>query len=178
MSTEAAIPKSKQPVIQCDSVYKIFGENAKRVLANANGVADTIAFQEAGCVVGVNNASFEVHTGELLVIMGLSGSGKSTLLRCISRLTDPTAGRILIEGKDILSMTSKQLIELRRDKMGMVKHRISAAGQREQYSGQHRSGEGDGRSCQPGRERELLSPATFRRAATARWHRSLARRRT
>ena len=120
MSDEAVMPKSNQPVIQCASVYKIFGENAKRVLQNANGVVEAKAFQAVGCVVGVNNASFEVHTGELLVIMGLSGSGKSTLLRCISRLTDATAGRILIEGEDILSMTSRQLIELRRDKMGMV----------------------------------------------------------
>jgi glycine betaine/proline transport system ATP-binding protein len=52
--------------------------------------------------------------------MGLSGSGKSTLLRCISRLTDPTAGNIFIDGEDLLKMNSKQLIELRRNKMGMV----------------------------------------------------------
>ena len=52
--------------------------------------------------------------------MGLSGSGKSTLLRCISRLTDATGGEIFIEGEDILTMNSKQLIELRRSKMGMV----------------------------------------------------------
>ena len=77
-------------------------------------------FQEAGCIVGVNNASFEIHKGEMLVVMGLSGSGKSTLLRCISRLTDPTAGKIFIDGEDLLQMNSKQLIELRRNKMGMV----------------------------------------------------------
>jgi glycine betaine/proline transport system ATP-binding protein len=56
----------------------------------------------------------------MLVVMGLSGSGKSTLLRCISRLTDPTAGNIFIDGEDLLKMNSKQLIELRRNKMGMV----------------------------------------------------------
>jgi len=52
--------------------------------------------------------------------MGLSGSGKSTLLRCISRLTDATAGKIFIEGQDLLSLKNKELIELRRNKMGMV----------------------------------------------------------
>jgi len=52
--------------------------------------------------------------------MGLSGSGKSTLLRCISRLTDATAGKIYIEGQDLLSLKNKELIELRRNKMGMV----------------------------------------------------------
>jgi len=101
-------------------VYKIFGDNAERMLREANGAVDSQAFQEAGCIVGVNDASFEVHTGEILVVMGLSGSGKSTLLRCISRLTDATAGKILIEGQDILSMSPRQLIELRREKMGMV----------------------------------------------------------
>ena len=51
--------------------------------------------------------------------MGLSGSGKSTLLRCISRLTDATGGKIFIEGQD-LELNNKELIELRRNKMGMV----------------------------------------------------------
>ena len=107
-------------VIKCDSIYKIFGRNAKKMLESSNGNVDAKAFQEAGCIVGVNNASFEVSKGEMLVVMGLSGSGKSTLLRCISRLTDPTAGKIFIEDKDLLAMNSKELIELRRNKMGMV----------------------------------------------------------
>ena len=120
MPSEAVTSSTDQPVVQCDSVYKIFGDNAIETLQNANGVVNSESFREAGCVIGVNDASFEVHTGELLIIMGLSGSGKSTLLRCISRLTEATAGKILIEGEDILSMSSKQLIELRRNKMGMV----------------------------------------------------------
>jgi len=81
---------SEQSVIKCESVYKIFGPNAKQMLEDASGNVDAKTFQEAGCIVGVNNASFDVSKGELLVIMGLSGSGKSTLLRCISRLTDAT----------------------------------------------------------------------------------------
>ena len=107
-------------VIKCDSIYKIFGSNAKKMLESSNGNVDAKVFQEAGCIVGVNNASFEVAKGEMLVVMGLSGSGKSTLLRCISRLTEPTAGKIFIEDKDLLAMNSKELIELRRNKMGMV----------------------------------------------------------
>ncbi len=90
------------------------------MLRAANGNVDAKVFQDAGCVVGVNNASFEVYKGEMLVVMGLSGSGKSTLLRCISRLTDTTAGDIHIDGEDLLAMNSRQLIELRRNKMGMV----------------------------------------------------------
>ena len=110
----------KQPVILCDSVFKIFGDNAEKMLAGVQGNVDAKAFQDAGCIVGVNNASFEVSKGEMLVVMGLSGSGKSTLLRCISKLTNATAGKIYIDGQDLLAMNNKQLIELRRNKMGMV----------------------------------------------------------
>jgi len=106
--------------ISCKSVYKIFGDNASKLLKESNGVVDPNYFQSQGCIVGVNNASFEVDNGEILVIMGLSGSGKSTLLRCISRLTEPTAGQIILDGQDLLSLSPKQLIEIRREKMGMV----------------------------------------------------------
>ncbi len=108
------------PVIKCQSIYKIFGTRAEKLMREANGVIDVKAFQDAGCIFGVNNASFEVAKGELLVVMGLSGSGKSTLLRCISRLTETTAGSIFIDGEDLLAMNTGKLIELRRNKMGMV----------------------------------------------------------
>ena len=111
---------SAQPVIKCESVYKIFGDNAAKILAQSGGKVDTESLLKAGCVIGVNNASFEVHKGEMLVIMGLSGSGKSTLLRCISRLIDTTAGDIFIDGEDLLAMNAKELINIRRNKMGMV----------------------------------------------------------
>ena len=107
-------------VIKCEAVYKIFGAGAKKMLQDVSGNVDAKTFQEAGCIVGVNNASFEVSKGEMLVVMGLSGSGKSTLLRCISRLTEATAGKIYIEGQDLLALKNKELIELRRNKMGMV----------------------------------------------------------
>ena len=89
-----------EPIIKCEGVYKIFGENAEKMLEEANGKVDAKTFQDNGCIVGVNNASFEVSKGEMLVVMGLSGSGKSTLLRCISRLTDATGGKIFKEEKN------------------------------------------------------------------------------
>jgi glycine betaine/proline transport system ATP-binding protein len=52
--------------------------------------------------------------------MGLSGSGKSTLVRCMSRLIEPTAGEIHYEGRDLLKASAREMIELRRHKMGMV----------------------------------------------------------
>lgn len=112
--------RANEPVIRCESVYKIFGDNAKRLMRESGGEVDAEKFRQADCIIGVNNASFEVYPGELLIIMGLSGSGKSTLLRCISRLTEPTAGKIFIEGQDVTTLKNRQLIQLRRNKMGMV----------------------------------------------------------
>ncbi len=120
MSSQSESSNSNEPVIRCESVYMIFGDNAKGMLDKSGGVVDSEKFQEAGCIVGVNKASFEVHKGELLIIMGLSGSGKSTLMRCIARLNEATDGKIFIEGQNILEMNNKDLIELRRSKMGMV----------------------------------------------------------
>ena len=108
------------PVIKCESVFKIFGSNPHKMLEKNSSYVDSKTFQDAGYIVGVNNASFEVEMGEILVVMGLSGSGKSTLLRCISRLTEATSGKIYIDGQDLLSLKNKDLIQLRRNKMGMV----------------------------------------------------------
>ena len=52
--------------------------------------------------------------------MGLSGSGKSTLLRCMSKLIEPTHGQVFFEGNDLLKASEKELIDIRRHKMGMV----------------------------------------------------------
>ena len=110
----------ENPVIKCESVFKIFGVNPEKMLESNKGNVNPKIFQEAGYIVGVNNASFEVSKGEILVVMGLSGSGKSTLLRCISRLTNATSGKIYIDGQELLSLKNRELIELRRNKMGMV----------------------------------------------------------
>ena len=120
MSSPVEVTQNRQPVIQCDSVYKIFGENAEKMLQGSKGNVDSKTFQDAGCIVGINNASFAVQKGDLLVVMGLSGSGKSTLLCCISRLTDATSVNIYIDGEDLLGMSNKKLFDLRRNKMDMV----------------------------------------------------------
>ena len=66
------------------------------------------------------DVGLEVRVGECFVIMGLSGSGKSTLVRCLSRLIEPTAGQVLLDGADLLAAPARELIELRRHKLGMV----------------------------------------------------------
>ncbi len=120
LQNQSPASSNAQPVIQCESVYKIFGDNTDDLMKKSGGQVEVEAFKQAGCIFGVNDASFEVHKGEMLIVMGLSGSGKSTLLRCISKLTDTTAGKIHIDGEDLLAMSPKELIELRRNKMGMV----------------------------------------------------------
>ena len=117
---------SDQPAISCKAVWQVFGTNAEtklaEELASAGGDADIAAqnLRDAGLVPAVQNATFDVHDGELFVIMGLSGSGKSTLVRCISHLIHASGGEILIEGENILEASKSRLIELRRRKLGMV----------------------------------------------------------
>ncbi len=67
----------------------------------------------------LQDVSFEVQDGEFLAVIGLSGSGKSTLLRCINRLIDPTAGRILWNGMDVTAASGADLRKVRRQ-IGMV----------------------------------------------------------
>lgn len=106
--------------IICQNVWKLFGPDPAGFLAQHGGDPSSEAIKEGGYIPAVRDASIGVHTGEILVLMGLSGSGKSTLVRCLSRLVEPTAGDILFEGQSLLSATDKQLIEIRRHKMGMV----------------------------------------------------------
>ena len=109
-----------KPVISCRNLYKIFGvTEAELARAPGGGIPQAMLDRE-GVAVAVDDVSLEVRRGEILVVMGLSGSGKSTLVRCLSRLIEPSAGAIEIEGEDLLAMSEKELLELRRRKMGMV----------------------------------------------------------
>lgn len=108
------------PVISCRNAWKLFGPNPQQYLKQmpqGHGYDDIRA---DGYIAGVKDVSVDVARGEMLVIMGLSGSGKSTLVRCFSRLHDITGGVIEVEGQDIMALPEKELIELRRSKMGMV----------------------------------------------------------
>ncbi|MED1952864.1 quaternary amine ABC transporter ATP-binding protein [Brevibacillus centrosporus] len=109
------------PKITVENLTKIFGRQPGRALPLVKqGKAKGEILKETGLTLGVNQASFEVHAGEIFVIMGLSGSGKSTLVRLLNRLIEPTEGKILIDGVDIVSMNAEQLQQVRRKKLGMV----------------------------------------------------------
>ncbi|MEZ5934028.1 MAG: betaine/proline/choline family ABC transporter ATP-binding protein [Alphaproteobacteria bacterium] len=112
-------------MITARDLWMVFGSHAmagltdaRRDGADVSAIAERLADQ--GLIPAVRGVSFEVAAGELFVIMGLSGSGKSTVVRCLSRLIEPTAGKVDIDGDDILNATRQELIQLRRHKMGMV----------------------------------------------------------
>ncbi|MGD1925291.1 MAG: glycine betaine/L-proline ABC transporter ATP-binding protein [Paracoccaceae bacterium] len=108
------------PVISASNVWKLFGPDPERYLASMPTNHSFDQIRADGYIAGVKDVSIEVARGEMLVIMGLSGSGKSTLVRCFSRLHEITGGTIEVDGQDIGALTEKDLIELRRSKMGMV----------------------------------------------------------
>ena len=111
---------ANETVISCKNVWKIFGSDPEKYLANMPKGRSFDEIRADGYIAGVKDVSIEVSRGEMLVIMGLSGSGKSTLVRCFSRLHDITGGTIEVEGADIMKLSEKELIDLRRNKMGMV----------------------------------------------------------
>jgi glycine betaine/proline transport system ATP-binding protein len=107
--------------IVLNNVFKIFGHrsaDALRMIQDQKSKDQVLA--ETGCVVGVNDLSLSIDSGEIFVIMGLSGSGKSTLVRHINRLIDPTSGQILVDGEDILGYDMEALRQFRRHKISMV----------------------------------------------------------
>ena len=107
--------------IEVENLWKVFGENPDRVFEPEYADKSRAEIQdELGLVVGLRDVSFSVNVGQVFVVMGLSGSGKSTLVRCLIRLIEPTRGRVLFEGDDILPYSPEELRDFRRDKLAMV----------------------------------------------------------
>ena len=107
--------------IEVENLWKVFGENPDRVFEPEYAEKSRAEIQdELGLVVGLRDVSFSVDVGQVFVVMGLSGSGKSTLVRCLIRLIEPTRGRVLFEGDDILPYSPEELRDFRRDKLAMV----------------------------------------------------------
>ncbi len=111
-------PKVK---IRIEGLYKVFGRAPHRgvEMLRAGKSKDEI-LKKTKLAVGVADASFDVYDGETLVVMGLSGSGKSTLIRCVNRLMEPTAGKIIVDDIDVTALDEAGLREIRRKKFGMV----------------------------------------------------------
>jgi len=110
-----------QDKVVVENLYKVFGdhpEDALRLLRE--GVDKGDIFERTGQTVGVCDASFSIRQGEIFVVMGLSGSGKSTLVRLLNRLIEPSAGKVIVDGRDIAAINDAELLQLRRRDMSMV----------------------------------------------------------
>jgi len=114
----------RQVKLSCRHLWKVYGGAAtpRFDAERAKEAPDQLASElgAAGHFPAVIDASFDIHLGEIFVIMGLSGSGKSTLIRCLSRLVEPSSGAVLLDDEDLLRASPARLIGLRRHAMGMV----------------------------------------------------------
>jgi D-methionine transport system ATP-binding protein len=108
------------------------GENAQRTAAaspagEAVGASGAIHFEDvrkiyrssAGTVEALRGISADIAAGSIFGIIGRSGAGKSSLLRTVNRLEQSTGGRVLVNGEDVASLNSEQLVQLRR-RVGMI----------------------------------------------------------
>ena len=84
-------------------------ENLKKYYGTKNNITKAI-----------DNISFTVNEGEFVAIMGASGSGKTTLLNCISTIDTVTAGKIIINNKDITEIKDRDIASFRRNNLGFV----------------------------------------------------------
>lgn len=109
-------------VVEISNVWKIFGNRSEEALKaiRERGLTKAQVLAEFNAVVGVADVSLSVNRGEIFCIMGLSGSGKSTLVRHFNRLLEPTAGKIEIEGTDVMALGTSELQKFRNQKIGMV----------------------------------------------------------
>ncbi|WAC57121.1 quaternary amine ABC transporter ATP-binding protein [Gordonia sp. SL306] len=119
--SEAAQPGThpNDVALRAEHVYKIFGRRENEVVKRLRAGADPDDLKEMG-TAAVIDASFEVASGEIFVVMGLSGSGKSTLIRTLNGLWKPSAGNIHIGDTDITKVSDKALRGIRRDHVSMV----------------------------------------------------------
>jgi glycine betaine/proline transport system ATP-binding protein len=102
-------------------LWKIFGAKADKVIGTPDAELSRKELQaKTGCVAAVKDVSFTVRPGEVFVVMGLSGSGKSTLVRLLTRLIEPTAGTVRIDGEEITAANDEKLREMRRNHVAMV----------------------------------------------------------
>ena len=108
--------------IEIQNISKIFGNTSAEALEaiTKKNISKQDALEKYNSVIGVSDVSFDINPGEIFCVMGLSGSGKSTLVRHINRLLEPTLGKILIDGQDVMALNKDELQEFRNKKIGMV----------------------------------------------------------
>ncbi len=113
--------ESGNPTLAVRGLWKVFGPSEHKIIGtpDADLSRDELR-KKSGATIGLRDVTFDVNPGEVCVVMGLSGSGKSTLVRCMTRLIEPTAGEVLLDGDDIVKVDQDRLRELRRRRFSMV----------------------------------------------------------
>jgi len=89
------------PVLQGQNLFRAFGTGAERTVA-------------------LDSTSINLYPGQFTLLMGPSGSGKSTLLAILSALLPPDSGKVIVDGRDIWSMSDAQRVQMRSDHFGFV----------------------------------------------------------
>ena len=89
-----------KPVIRLEHIEKVFHDGKDNFEA-------------------LRDVSLDVEEGDIFGIIGLSGAGKSTLVRCINLLERPTSGEVLVDGQNIMALSQKELLQVRRQ-IGMI----------------------------------------------------------
>ena len=114
-----------EPLITIENLYKLFGRHPDKHMPLVNqGLSKDEILKRTGHTLGLKDINLSINKGEIFVIMGLSGSGKSTLIRHFNRLIDPTAGNVIVEGQNIMTLDKKSLRLFRQKKMSMVFQRF------------------------------------------------------
>jgi glycine betaine/proline transport system ATP-binding protein len=95
-------PAGSPPAVSVRGLWKVYGPNPLSIVGSPDAALSRSELRaKTGCTAAVSDVSFDVAPGEVFVVMGLSGSGKSTLIRCLTRLVEPTAGEVFLDGEDI-----------------------------------------------------------------------------
>ncbi len=116
-----ATSAGRAATLSVKNLWKVFGPGSGKIIGSADAdLPRPELLKKTGCVAAVKDVSFDVAPGEVFVVMGLSGSGKSTLVRCLTRLIEPTAGRVELGGKDVAGLSRRDLREVRRHEVAMV----------------------------------------------------------
>ena len=111
----------KMTDISIQNLYKVYGDNPRGMMKYLlKGMTKKDLLEEHSHVLGLRNINLDIKSKKIHVIMGLSGSGKSTLIRHLNRIIEPTAGRVIVDGKNIIEISEDELREFRRHKASMV----------------------------------------------------------
>src|SRR6476619_1928652 len=105
-SDTGAESMGRSATLAVQHLWKVVGPRAGKIIGSADAdLSRPELLEKTGCVAAVKDVSFDVAPGEVFVVMGLSGSGKSTLIRCLTRLIEPTSGRVELGGKDVAGLS-------------------------------------------------------------------------